>query len=195
MWETYPELKRITGFANVEEAIANERNVAAERDRESVETSAVHENGAAASTAYQFAAMEVVFREAVSLGQTFGSTQFWKQTRRSYMERALKARSDAGFLERGGRRHIKNRDDAYDLRRRGKDLQRSSRKTAEKYEAYAKLLSDGHLDSSASIEFARRMAGAMKDLFGKRLISTVATITSVALDRAITPAAVRDWCH
>jgi hypothetical protein len=196
MWETYPELKRITGFANVEEAIANERNVAAERtDRESVETSTVHEKGAAASTAYQFAAMEVVFREAASLGQTFGSTQYWKQTRRSYMERALKARSDAGFLERAGRRHIKNRDDAYDLRRRGKDLQRSLRKTAEKYEAYAKLLSDGHLDSSASIEFARRMAGAMKDLFGKRLISTVATITSVALDRAITPAAVRDWCH
>jgi hypothetical protein len=87
--------------------------------------------------------------------------------------------------------HFKNEDDAHDLRQRGKELQRYLRKTAEKYEAYSNLLADGHLDGSASIEFAQRIAGT---LFRKRMISTVATIASVVLDRAITPVAVREWC-
>jgi hypothetical protein len=64
-------------------------------------------------------------------------------------------------------------------------------KRAEKYEAYSNLLADGHLDGSATIEFAQRIAGT---LFGKRVISTVATIASVAPDRAITPVAAREWC-
>jgi hypothetical protein len=197
-WETYPEFKRITGFADFEEVIADRTaacDVAPEiKDHDPVETSTGYQEGVEASTAYQFAAMEVVFRQAVSLGQTFGSTQFWKQTRQSYIERASKARSDAGFLERAGRHHINNENNAHDLRQRGKELQRYLRKTAEKYEAYANLLADGHLDSSACIEFAQRMAGTLNDLFGKRMISTVATIASVALDRAITPVAVREWC-
>jgi hypothetical protein len=66
-------------------------------------------------------------------------------------------------------------------------------KTAEKYEAYAKLLAEGHLDSSASIEFVRRMAATLKGVFGKHLISTVATIASVGLNRKITRVNVKDW--
>jgi hypothetical protein len=71
--------------------------------------------------------------------------------------------------------HFKNEDDAHDPRQRGKELQRHLRKTAEKYLAYSNLLADGHLDGSASIEFAQRIAGT---LFRKRMISTVATIAS-----------------
>ena len=189
VWEANPELKGITGFADFGEVMGAATYVVPRlADQEQFDT----------STAYQFAAMEVVFREAVRLGRSFGSTHFWKQTRHSLVERASKARSDALFLERAGRHHMKDENDAYALRQRGKELQRYLRKTAEKYESYAKLLANGHLDSSASVEFVQRMAGTLKDLFGKRLISTVATIASVALnrpvDRPVTPAAVRDWC-
>jgi hypothetical protein len=197
-WEANPELKRITGFSDFKEVIANTTaacDLAPEiKNQEPVETSTAYQEGVEASTAYQSAAVEVVFQEAISLGQTFGSTQFWEQTRRSYVERASKARSDAAFLEQAGRHHIKNENDAHDLRKRGKELQRYLHKTAEKYEAYANLLADGHLDSSASIEFAQRIAGTLNDLFGKKMSSTVATIASVALDRAITSVAVREWC-
>jgi hypothetical protein len=185
-WEANPDLKRITGFADLEEAMAAVRS---DVDPEIMDQARVE-----AST-YQFAAMEVVFRKAVSLGRYFGSPHFWTKTRHSYVEQASKARSEALFLERVGRHHIKDQNDAYTLRQCGKKLQRSLYETAEKYEAYANLLADRHLDSAASIEFVRQMAGTLKDLFGKRLNSTVATIASVALDRAITPANVKDWCR
>jgi hypothetical protein len=57
------------------------------------------------------------------------------------------------------------------------------------------VLTDRHLDTTASIEFVQQMAETLKDVFGKRLNSTVATIASVALDRAITPAMAKDWCR
>jgi hypothetical protein len=185
VWEANPKLEGTTGFADFGEVEAAMTSAAPEMaDHGRVET----------STAYQFAAMEVVFREAVSLGNFYGSTHFWKQIRHSYVERASKARSDALFLERAGRHHIKGENNAHALREHGKVLQKFLRKIAEKYETYAKLLADGHLDSSASVEFVRQMAGTLNDLFGKRLTSTVARIASVALDRAITHTEVRDWC-
>jgi G:T/U-mismatch repair DNA glycosylase len=139
--------------------------------------------------------MEMIFRKAVSLGRYFGRLHFWTKTRHSFVEQALKARSEALFVGRVGRHHIKDQKDGYALRQRGKKLQNSLNKAAEKYEAYANLLADRHLDSIASIEFVQRMAGTLKNVFGKRLNSTVATIASVALDRAITPANVKDWCR
>jgi hypothetical protein len=184
-WDANPEFKSISGFSSFEEMIAKTPcDTASEITApEYVET----------STKFQLAAMEVVFREAVALGQSFGSIHHWEQTRHSYLERASKARADARFLERAGRHHINGDNSALALRKQGKKLQRSLLNTAKEYEAYANLLAEGQLDNSASIGFMRRMAGTLKDLFGKRLISTVATIASVALDRAITRVMARHW--
>jgi hypothetical protein len=168
-WDANPEFKKISGFSDFEEMIA-ERGAACDIASDIAEFERVEP-----STEFQFAAMEVVFREAVLLGQSCGSTHFWEQTRHSYIERASKARSDARFLKSAGRHHIKGESPAVALRQCGKELQRSLLKTAEKYQAYANLLAKGHLDSSASIEFVCRMAGTLNDLFGNRLISAVAT--------------------
>jgi hypothetical protein len=186
-WRANPQFKSISGFSSFEEMIAKmPRDTASERTAsEYVQT----------STEFQSAAMEVVLLKAVELGQSYGSSHYWEQTRHSYLEMASKARADARFLERAGRHHIKGDNGAAALRRRGKILQRSLLNAAKEYQTYANLLAKRQLDNSASIEFVRRMAETLKNLFGKRLISTVATIASVALNRAIPPPAVRDWCR
>jgi hypothetical protein len=66
----------------------------------------------------------------------------------------------ARFYSLGRCVHFKNEDDAHDLRQRGKELQRYVRKKGREYEAYSNLLADGHLDGSASIEFAQ-IAGTL----------------------------------
>jgi hypothetical protein len=104
-WESNPEqLKRISGFASFADFEKSLTGAAAvcddapeiPTDQDSVEV----------SRAYQFAAMEVVFRKTVALGQSFSSTRVCEHIRHSYVERASKARFDAGFLERAGRHHI-----------------------------------------------------------------------------------------
>jgi hypothetical protein len=186
-WAENPEFKSISGFSSFEEMIAKTPPDSASEvtPPECVEP----------STEFQLAAMEVVFREAMVLGRSFGSSHYREQTRRSYLERASKVRADARFLERAGRHHVSGDNGAVALRRQGKKLRGSLLNAAKEYEVYADLLAEGQLDNSASIEFVRRMAGTLKDLFGKKLISTVGTIASVALDRTITPVAVRDWCR
>jgi hypothetical protein len=180
-WELNPDPRKIP---DLEEAIAAARS--------DVDPEIVDQAGVEASR-YQFAAMEVVFRKAVLLGRDFGSLHFGTATRHSYLEQASRARSEALSLERVGRHHIKDQKHGRALRQCGKKLQNSLNKTAERYKAYANLLADSHLDRTASIEFVRQMAGTLKDVFGKRLNSTVATIASVALDREITRANVKDW--
>jgi hypothetical protein len=184
-WEANPDLERITGFADLEEAMAAVRS---DLDGEILDQAQVK-----AST-YQFAAMEVVFRKAVSLGRYFGSLHFGTQKRHSYLEQASKARSEAFFIGRVGRQHIKDQIDGHALRQCGEELRKSLNKTAEKYKEYANLLADRYLDITASIEFVQQMARTLKDVFGKQLNSTVATIASVALDRAVTLTNVKDWC-
>jgi len=137
MWEAQSGAQgRITGFCKRRRGdrptIAD---VTPERtDQAYVETSMVYGKGVAAHTrAYQFAAMRVVFREErlCRSDRLLVRAQFRKQTRQSYIERASKARSDAGFLEAAGRHHIKTKNDAARPRVSAgpKDLQRSLRKT------------------------------------------------------------------
>jgi hypothetical protein len=127
-------------------------------------------------------AMTALFQTAVArgrLGISMGSPVSVEAARRLDRERAAGLREDAKV---------------FDAMKKGAAARKLVR-AAQVYEKRAnELFMFGH-GKTAAVGFAVQTAKLMCDLFGSPMYGTVATVSSVALNREIEPHTVREWCR